>query len=483
METAMHLKRFFARLCAASLICISLAPPALSQQQQAEATKPAQGAEKQPPPEGGKPKAFTLPQKETITLANGMKATLVPYGTLPKVAISVTVRAGKLNESPTQVWLSDLTVSMLKEGTTSRSSAALAEEVASMGGVLDVTVGPDQTVVIGDVLSEFGPQLLSLMAEVVQKPLLPEKELARLKNNLTRQLTISKSQPGPLALERFRKILYPNHAYGRVFPTEQMIESYTIADVQKFYRDNFGAARTHIFIAGRFDQAQMKKAIRETFEAWPRGRDPIEDIPKPTAARTIQLIDRPGAEQSTIYIGLPVIYPGHKDYMPLLVTNTLLGGSFASRITSNIREQKGYTYSPSSSVSTRYRDAYWTEVADVTTNVTGPSLKEIFYEIDRLQKEPPTEQELNGIKNYLAGIFVLQNSSREGVINQLSFLNLHRLDDKYLTDYVQNIYAVTPAEVQRIAQTYLQAGKMAIVIVGDREKIAKDVSAFGDIVN
>jgi predicted Zn-dependent peptidase len=338
-------------------------------------------------------------------------------------------------------------------------------------------------VVIGDVLSEFGPQLLSLMAEVVQKPLLPEKELARLKNNLTRQLTISKSQPGPLALERFRKILYPNHAYGRVFPTEQMIESYTIADVQKFYRDNFGAARTHIFVAGRFDQAQMKKAIRETFEAWPRGRDPIEDIPKPTATRTIQLIDRPGAEQSTIYIGLPVIYPGHKDYMPLLVTNTLLGGSFASRITSNIREQKGYTYSPSSSVSTRYRDAYWTEVADVTTNVTGPSLKEIFYEIDRLQKEPPTEQELDGIKNYLAGIFVLQNSSREGVINQLSFLNLHRLDDKYLTDYVQNIYAVTPAEVQRIAQTYLQAGKMAIVIVGDREKIAKDVSAFGDVVN
>jgi predicted Zn-dependent peptidase len=333
------------------------------------------------------------------------------------------------------------------------------------------------------VLSEFGPQFVRLMADVVQKPLLPEKELARLKNNMTRLLTISKTQPGLLALERFRKILYPNHAYGRYFPTEQMIDSYTIADVQKFYHDNFSAARTHIFIAGRFDPAEMKKAIREAFEAWPRGADPLEDIPKPTTGRTIQLIDRPGAAQSTIYIGLPVIYPSHPDYMPLLVTNTLLGGSFASRITSNIREQKGYTYSPNSSVSTRYRDAYWTEVADVTTNVTGPSLKEIIYEIDRLQKEPPTEKELNGIKNYLAGIFVLQNSSREGVINQLSFLNLHRLPDQYLTDYVQNIYAVTPADVQRIAQTYLQSGKMAIVIVGDREKIAKDVSAFGDVVN
>ena len=476
METAMYLKRFFATLCALSLTCVALVPPALSQD-----VKPA--PQKEQPPEGGKPKPFTLPQRETITLPNGMKATLVQYGTIPKVAISVIVRAGKLNESASQVWLSDLTGNMMKEGTTSRSSAAVAEEAASMGGSLDLTVGPDQTILFGDVLSEFGPQFVRLTADVVQHPLLPEKELARIKNNLTRVLTISKTQPGLLALERFRKILYPNHAYGRYFPTEQMIESYTIADVQKFYRDNFGAARTHIFIAGRFDPTEMKKAIREAFEAWPRGPEPLEDIPKPTVGRTLQLIDRPGAAQSTIYVGLPVIYPSHPDYMALLVTNTLLGGSFASRITSNIREQKGYTYSPNSSVSTRYRDAYWTEVADVTTSVTGASLKEIFYEIDRLQKEPPTEKELNGIKNYLAGIFVLQNSSREGVINQLSFLNLHRLPDKYLTDYVQNIYAVTPQEVQRIAQTYLQPDKMAIVIVGDREKIAKDVSAFGQIVN
>jgi zinc protease len=477
METTMHMKRYFVVICLLSLACASLQTPRSAL---AQSDKPGQ---KQLPPEGGKPRAFTLPQKETLTLANGMRATLVPYGTLPKVAVSLVVRAGKLNESAQQVWLSDLTGNMLKEGTTTRSGERLAQEAASMGGSLDVTVGPDQTILSGDVLSEFGPQLVGLLADVAQKPLLPASELTRLKQTLARQLTISKSQPGPVALERFRKILYPNHAYGRIFPTEQMIESYTIEDVQKFYKNNFGAARAHIFIAGRFDAEEMKKAVRLAFEPWPRGADAVEDIPKPTTARTIQLIDRPGAAQSTLYVGLPVIYPSHADYIPLLVTNTLLGGSFASRITANLREQKGYTYSPFSSVSTRYRDAYWTEVADVTTNVTGPSLKEIFYELDRLQKEPPTETELNGIKNYLAGIFVLQNSSRDGVINQLAFLNLHKLDDKYLTDYVQNIYAVTPKDVQRVAQTYLQADKMAIVIVGDREKIAKEVSAFGEIVN
>jgi zinc protease len=474
MEAAMYPKKFLIAICALGLAFGLFKPAALAQE----------GArQKQTPPEGGQPRAFTLPQKETITLANGLKATLVPYGTLPKVMVSVVVRAGKLNESEKQVWLSDLTASMLKEGTTTRSAERIAQEAASMGGSLKINVGADQTRVQGDVLSEFGPALVRLLADVVQKPLLPASELSRLKGDHARQLSIAKSQPGGLALERFRKLLYPNHAYGRLFPTEQMIESYTIEDVRKFYQENFGAARTHIFIAGRFDREEVKKAVRDSFEAWPRGSDPVEDIPKPVGQRTIQLIDRPGAAQSTVYIGLPVIYPSHPDYVPLLVANTLLGGSFASRITSNIREQKGYTYSPFSTVSARYRDAYWAQVADVTTNVTGPSLKEIFYEIERLQKEPPSEKELEGIKNYLAGIFVLQNSSREGVINQLAFLDLHKLDEKYLTSYVQNVYAVTPKEIQRLAQTYLQNEKMVIVIVGDREKIARDVSAFGQVVN
>jgi len=165
------------------------------------------------------------------------------------------------------------------------------------------------------------------------------------------------------------------------------------------------------------------------------------------------------------------------------VANALLGGSFGSRITSNIREQKGYTYSPFSQVSIRFRDAYWVEIADVTTAVTGPSLKEIFYEIDRLRNEPPSADELQGIKNYLAGIFVISNSSRQGIINQLALLDLHRLDDRFLTSFVQNVLAVTPKDVQRIAQTYITPDKMTIIVVGDKAKVAEQISAFGEVVN
>ncbi|HJU53023.1 MAG TPA: pitrilysin family protein [Pyrinomonadaceae bacterium] len=437
--------------------------------------------QKEQPPAGGTPKPFTLPKKDTFTLKNGMRVTLVPYGTVPKVTVTAVVRAGNLNETAEQTWLANITGSMLKEGTTTRTAEQLAQEAARMGGGINVGVGADTTTIGGDVLSEFGPDLVGLIADVAQHPLLPGSELARLKNDRLRQLTISKTQPGPIANERFRQLLYPNHPYGRIFPTEEMVNRFTIEDVQKFYKENYGAARTSLYVAGRFDPAAMKKAITQAFEGWAPGSAPVENIPKPVAARSLTLIDRPGAQQSTIYVGLPVIAPGHKDYIAFQVMNSLLGGSFGSRITANIREAKGYTYSPFSQHSARYRDAYWVEVADVTTAVTGPSLKEIFFEIDRLQKEPPTEAELQGIKNYMAGIFVLQNSSRQGVINQLAFLDLHGLDEKYLTTYVQNVFAVTPKDVQRIAQTYLLSDKMTLVVVGDKSKVAEQLTPYGQV--
>jgi predicted Zn-dependent peptidase len=299
-----------------------------------------------------------------------------------------------------------------------------------------------------------------------------------MKQDAERRLAIAKSQSQPLAREQFMKALYPDHPYGRVFPTEQMISKYSIADVKKFYASNFGAARSHIYVAGKFDLAAMKKAITESFSGWAKGSDPVINIPKPVSKREFSLVDRPNATQSTVYVGLPTVYPGEPDYIPLSVTNTLLGGSFASRITSNIREQKGYTYSPFSQLSTRYHDAFWAEIADVTTAVTGPSLKEIFYEINRLQKDAPSEAELKGIQDYIAGLFILQNSSRQGIIAQLAFADLNNLGDDYLETYVKKVYAVTPEQVQQMAQKHLSTDKMTIVVVGDKSKIADQLVAY-----
>ncbi|MGH9902884.1 MAG: M16 family metallopeptidase, partial [Pyrinomonadaceae bacterium] len=303
MEIRMYSKKFLTAVFALAVLGL-----VSTSSQEGRAQQPPQ-PQKQTPPAGSAPKSFTIPPKQTFTLKNGMKVTFIPYGTVPKVTVSAVVRAGNINETPAQTWLADLTGAMLKEGTTTRTAEQIAQEAARMGGSINVGVGMDQTTVGGDVLSEFGPELVKLMADVIQRPLLPAADLQRLKNNQLRQLSIARTQPGQIATERFRKTLYPEHPYGRIFPTEEMVKGYTVEDVQKFYRANFGAARTHLYVAGRFDSAVMKKAVTEAFENWAGGSAPAMNVPVPVAARSIHLIDRPGAAQSTLYLGLPVVDP------------------------------------------------------------------------------------------------------------------------------------------------------------------------------
>lgn len=435
-------------------------------------------AQKQTPPEGGPPKAFTVPANETYTLPNGMKVTLVPYGIIPKVTASVAVDAGGINEGKDHIGIAGVTADLMKEGTQALTSEQLADATARMGSTLDVTAGADQTIAGLDVLSEFGPDAVGILADVLQHPRLPESELPRLKNDALRQIAVRSSRPQTIALMYFRKILYGDHPYGIVIPTAGDIQKITLQDVKDYYGANFCAQRAHIYVAGRFDSAAVKKAISEKFGAWEKGKPRVQNVPSVKPQHVLEVMDRPGAPQSTLIVGLPVAAPNSPDAIPLGVTNALLGGSFNSRITANIREQKGYTYSPRSEVSRRYHDAYWAESADVTTQYTGASLKEIFSEVDRLKGEPPTAPELKGIQNYLSGVFVIQNSSRGALIGQLQYVDLQGLGEDYLKTYVAKVNGVTPTDVQKLTGEYIKPEQMTIVVVGDKSKITDQLAPF-----
>jgi predicted Zn-dependent peptidase len=444
---------------------------------------PAVAQQREAPPAPGTPKDFALAAVRSFTLPNGLEVIMAPYGNTPKVAVRLVVRTGNVDETAETVWLSDLTRDLMLEGTVTRTAQQIAEEAAQYGGAIAFNVGMNESTIGADVLSEFGDEMVGLIADIARHPKFPESELARLKANRVRQITVAKTQQQQLATERFLAALYPNHPYGRMFPPEAQLQGYTVDQIRAFHAANYGARRSHFYVVGRFNAAAMEGAIRQAFGDWAPGTAPSFTAPTPKTARVIHLVDRPGAVQSTIYLGLPVMDPSHPDYVALRVTDALLGGSFGSRITSNIREQKGYTYSPFSTISARLGDAYWAEIADVTTNVTGPSLKEIFFEIDRLQSEPPPAAELESIQKYLAGIFVLQNSSRNGIITQLQFTELHGLGENYLRDLVRKIYAVTPADVQRIAREYLKDDTMTIVIAGDKRVIEEQIKEYGKIVD
>jgi zinc protease len=430
------------------------------------------------PPPMGATKAFKVPVRRTFTLANGMKVSLTPFGLVPKATVRLVLRTGGIDENANEVWLSGLMTDLMPEGTATRGARDLAEEMAGMGGGLGIGAGDDMSVIQADVLSERAADLVRVIADVVRHPKLPESELPRIKQSRLRNLAVALSQPGVQAGVKFGEMMFGDQPYGRSFPTEPQLQGYTIDQVRAFWAANVGAARAHIYVTGVFDAPAVEKAIRASFGDWVAGPPPSNKPATMTTKRQVAVIDRPGAVQSTVILGLPVPGMTSPDYIKLRVTDAILGGSFGSRITSNIREKKGYTYSPNSSIAPRKGVAIWTENAAVTTNVTGPALTEIFAEMNRLRTEAPPAAELDGIKRNMAGIFVLQNGSRGGVTGQFATMDLQGLNDDYLRTYVNKVLAVTPADVQKMMQQYLTPEKMSLVVVGDRKVIDDQLKSF-----
>jgi predicted Zn-dependent peptidase len=431
--------------------------------------------EKEIPPKGGEPKNFTLPKKEVITLDNGLTLVMVPYGSIPKATIRFSIKTGNIDENENQVWLSDLLADLLEEGSTTKSGKQIADEMAGMGGNLNIGVGVHTSSISSAVLYEYAPDAITVMADVLKNPKFPESELSRLKENMKRDLSIRLSGPQAQASRDFYATLYPDHPYGRVYPTDAMIDSYTVQDIKTFYDQHFGALRTTVYVAGNFDANTVKRAVQNSLGDWRKGTKADYNVAEPVVSNEVKIIDRPDAPQSTIYYGLPVIGPSHEDYVALEVTNSILGGSYASRITSNIREDKGYTYSPYSVLDAKYKNGVWYEAADVTTEYTGASLEEIQKEIKRLQEEPPTQEEMDGIINYESGIYVLQNSTPNGIIGQLIFLDTYDLDESFLKNKVANMHAVTPEKVQEMTQKYIRPENMTLIVVGDKKKIQDQI--------
>jgi predicted Zn-dependent peptidase len=448
------------------------------------ATTPALAQDAFPPaPPIADPKPFTLPATETYTLPNGLQVTLIPYGIAPKTVVSLRVRAGAVNEGD-KVWLSEVTGALMKEGAAGRTAADLAAAAAGMGGQLDVSAGMQTTQIGTNVLSEYAPAAIQLVSDVATRPTLPASELARVKANLGRQLSVALSQPGTAADVALGRTVYgTNHPYGRLIPGAGQLQGYTIAQVQAFHAGQFGAKRAHLYVAGRFDAAAVKAAIDKAFAGWAAGPAPItlESPHKP--GPQIVLIDRPGAPQTTLRLAFDASRAGTDGDVPQRVTNALLGGAFSSRITVNIREDKGYTYSPYSDVDFTPEQALWSFQADVTTEHTGDSLKEVFKEIRRMQTEPVPAEEAKGIRTYMAGLFAISNSTSGAVVGTLATRDLLGLPGDWTERYVPAVLAVTPEQMMASAKADYPIAKLVLVVVGDLKTVVPQLKAQPELAD
>jgi predicted Zn-dependent peptidase len=347
-----------------------------------------------------------------------------------------------------------------------------------MGGTFNVTSGRETITLGGTVLSEFADEYIAVIADVIMHPGLLPADLERLKDDLKRNLSVEKNSPYSIANNAFRNAVFAGHPLAAFLSTEPIINGFTISRVKDFYLRNFGAKRAALYVVGKFDTASTTAAVKAAFSKWIPGPDAPNNKPPDLLTGAPIIVDRPDSKQTYLIIGRPTIPVNDKDYTALYVADALLGGAFGSRITTNIREDKGYSYSPYSSLTNiAGSTSLWMESAEVTSEHAIAALTEVEKEIKKLGEEAPTATELGGVQRYLSGLFVIWNSDPSGIIYQLDFLHRHKLPDSYLTGFVKSINAVTPAQVQAVVKKQLDRSKMTVVLVGDKKDLMQQMES------
>jgi zinc protease len=421
------------------------------------------------------------PPRVHKTLSNGLEVVLVELHTVPKFTGELFFRSGNAVAAAKAPGLADMTATVARTGTTRRTSREIEEDLRRMGSDLSSGAGADTSVISFAGLVDFSNDLLGLVSELAQHASFPEDEFERERRQLVEGLRIERTTPGFLASERLRRVLFGAHPYGTISPTEEQVAGYRIEQLKDYYQRYYRPGNALLVMVGDFSPEKMLAQIENAFGSWSSG--PAEGAPDPalpgTRERSVYLVHLPGSVQTQLLIGNRAITRKHPDWLRLTLANSIYGGAFNSRLVMNIREQKGYTYSPRSGVHPLRQHGYFSIGAAVRNDVVGAALTEIFYEIDRMRSTPVGEEELDDARNYLTGLFSLGLATQDGLAGQLATTTLEKLPDDYLETYRERVLKLTSADVLDAARKYFDSDHAQIVIVGDRAQIESQAALFG----
>jgi zinc protease len=434
---------------------------------------------REPPPPLA-PRPLNLPAREELTLSNGLRVVFVEQRRLPLVSFRLAFRTGDAHDPPELPGLTDILAGMLNEGTETRTSRQIADEVARLGATLTAGASSDYMTVAASALTPFAEELLELLADVSLRPSFPEDELELTKQNALQNLIAQRGQPSFLANERTARVMYGAHPYAIVAPTPESIGALTRTALAEFHRETFIPNNAVLIVGGDVDRARLQARIEALFGEWPAGAiiEPSFPVPPVRDRRKAYLVDRPGSAQANIVIANGGLTRTDPDYFPVLLMHTVLGANASSRLFMNLREEKGYTYGAYTNLDARRDAGTFRATAEVRTPVTGAALKEFFYEFTRIRDELVTEQELKDAKSYLTGIFPIRLETLDGLIDQLLQLMMYELPANYLETYRDRVQAVTREEVQRAARAYVKPDTAAVIIVGDAAEITSQVAEY-----
>jgi predicted Zn-dependent peptidase len=425
----------------------------------------------------------TWPQRIRARLANGLEVVLARAGSIPKFHAELYFRSGNALVSDRFASLAEMTSTVVRTGTAKRASRQIEEDLRRLGADLGSSAGQDTSAIGFAGLSEFAEPLLQLVNELAREASFPENEVERERRQKFEEVKLDRTSPGFLASERLRKVLFGEHPYALVAPSEAQVAAYKREDLRRVYREIYTPENGLLMLVGNFDPQAMLELIDKIFGTWSGNKPELREFPAlpKLQGRRVYLVHHPGSVQTQILVGCPAITRKHPDWLHVGLTNSLYGGAFNSRLVMNIREDKGYTYSPRSTVHPLKQHGYFSVSAAVRNDVVAASLTEIFYELDKLRSVPVPESELVDAQNYLTGVFSLGLATQEGLLSQFSTVELNELPADYLETYRDKIRAVTPSDLMATARKYFDSANMQIVIVGDRSQTEEQAMLFGPL--
>jgi len=442
------------------------------------------GVDRTKPPTLAPPPALKLPPVRTTTLPNGLELAVVEIHKVPVVDISLVLDAGAVRDPANLPGLATFTATMLQQGAGRRSALDIADEAAFLGAQLSSAAGFDVATVSLHVPKRRLAAALDLLSDVVLHPTFPDSEVTRQRELRRTQLIQQRDEPTQVASVAFPAIVYgAAHPYGRPLAGNDssvtgLSRERVVAFYASFYRPNIA----RLLMVGDVTLDEARQLVTARFGAWARGDKPATAVgaaPQPSP-RTIYLIDKPGAAQSVMRIGHVGPPRGTPDYFALQVLNTILGGAFTSRLNQNLRETHGYTYGAGSQFALRRAGGPFVAQASVVTAKTDSALIEFLKELRRIRDEAVPAAELEKAKQYINLGLPGDFETTAGAAFRFRDLLVYGLPLDYFSGYADRINAVTAADVQRVAQRYIDPDRFDIVIVGDRGQIEAGLKALNE---
>jgi zinc protease len=427
-----------------------------------------------------------LPRPVEATLSNGINVMVLEDHRFPLVTVQFDINgAGPLYEPANQPGLAGATAQMLEEGTKTRTSKQIAEQIDSLGASLSASAGfgSGSMILSASGLSDTFERWFALATDVLLHPSFPADELAQYQARAKPALLQQRSQPNFLANQTLSRALYGEYPAAVVSATPESLDSLTSAVLADWHDKRYAPQNTILAISGDIHATTLIPKLRQWLAEWQRSKASVAFPPGPPPAAKVKifLVDRPGSVQTTLLMGNLAIERSDPDYPALVVLNEVLGAGSASRLFLNLREEKGYTYGVYSNLIARKYAGPWTAGGNLRTEVTDGAMTEFLHELNRIRDEKVPEDELEAARRSVVARFALSLESPQQLIGYAITRKAYNFNTEYWDKYPAQIAAIKAEDVERVAKKYINPATMQIVAVGDSSKIKTILEKYGPV--